>query len=213
MLARTRLRSALQSSIRRTVWTSSTLISSSPAALVDRLSSLSPPSSPASVVIYSLSKNIPASLIPDIQSKLPQGPSIGAITELLPSSATSHLAPSLELSEDQEAFSIALATYQPVGNARAIPFQTSLTGRPNISVGREIKQPSAEDDQVDAGFEAFLSGLKWGFGDNTNLKEGKTATIKELEGVQSVELVLVDGMELTPLPQTSRRQGTAFLHR
>lgn len=185
MLSRTRLSRSLQSSAsRRTVWTSSTFISSSPTALVERLACLSPPSSAAAITVYSLSKNIPASLISSIQSKLPPGPSIGAITELLPPSVTAHVAPSLELKADQEAFSIALATYQPTGNARAIPFQTSLTGRPNISVGREIKQPSAQDDQVDAGFEAFLNGKKWGFGDNTNLKEGKTAKIEELEGVE-----------------------------
>lgn len=130
-----------------------------------------------------MSKNIPADLFSTIQSTLPSTHSLGAITELLPASATSHLAPSLDLQPNEEAYSIAVASYHPTGASRVIPFQTSLTGRPNISLGREIKQ-SAGEDEVDAGFEAFLSGKKWGFGDNSNLKEGKRATIAELEGVE-----------------------------
>lgn len=182
MLARTRIGRRLQN-VRRTVWTCSTLISTSPAALVERLASSPLPASPPALTVYSISKNIPAALIPTIQSTLPSAPSLGAITELLPASATSHLAPSLDLQPNEEAYSIAVASYHPTGTARVIPFQSSLTGRPNISLGREIKQ-SAGEDEVDAGFEAFLSGKKWGFGDNSNLKEGKRATIQELDGVE-----------------------------
>lgn len=188
MLAYSRLSAKLQRSTtaaRRTVWTCSTLISNSPTALVERLASQPVPATTPAVTVYSISKNIPQSLISTIQSTLPAAPSLGAITELLPPSATSHLAPSLELAANQEAYSVAVASYTPTGAARAIPFQSSLTGRPNISLGRHhSEQSSAAKDEVDVGFEAFLSGKKWGFGDGAGLKGGKQAVIQELEGVE-----------------------------
>lgn len=173
----------------RKLWTSATYIASSPRALVDRLTSLhsgeESPDGPA-VTVYSMSKNIPASLHSKVFSAFAQSTSIGVVSELLPTSVTTLLAPALELSAEEEAYSVAVASYAPTGNSRAIAFQSSLTGRPNISLGREHKpdtRGSSTDSDIDAGLEAFLNGKRWGFGDNVNLQEGKTATIAELEGV------------------------------
>lgn len=191
MLSRFKHR-GINSSRARHLWTTSTYIATSAEALVDRLPSPSTASASAPAVnVYTVSKNIPTSLHERIYSTVAQSTSIGVVSEVLPSSALHHLAPSLQVGADLEPYSVAIASYTPTGNSRAIPFQSSLTGRPNISLGREHKPDprggtrahTQGQQDVDAGLEAFLSGKKWGFGDNVNLQEGRTATIAELEGV------------------------------
>lgn len=174
---------------KRAVWTSSTYIAASPQTLVDRLTSTKlakDGSETPAVTLYAMSKNIPSSMHSTVFSTFAQSTSIGVVSELLPTSTTSLLAPALDLTPGEEAYSIAVASYAPTGTSRAVAFQSSLTGRPNISLGREHKPDSrgpAAESEVDAGLEAFLRGKRWGFGDNVNLQEGKTATISELEGV------------------------------
>lgn len=178
------------STSRRTIWTTSTHLSSSPTSLLSHLQQLPAPSSPPSAILYALSKNVPYELLHSIQLSLtpsPSTPSLGVLSELLPSS----FAPSLSLGSNGEVYSVSIASYTPSGGERAIPFRSNLTGRANASVGREHKLDSSSsasssggEEGVDVGFEAFLSGKKWGFGDSMNLMEGKRAKIQELEGVR-----------------------------
>lgn len=168
----------------RTIWLTSTILSTSPTSLLSHLQSTPLPSSPTppSVLLYAISKNVPSSLISSIQATLSPTPSIGCLSEVPSPALSAFLAPSLPT---EESYSISLATFHPTSTSRAIPFLSTLFGRPNISVGREIKSGPREDtsgETIDGGFEAFLSGKKWGFGEGP--AEGRRGVITELQEVQ-----------------------------
>lgn len=168
----------------RSVWTTSTYISSSPIALVKQVESAHKDAD-SGVTLYTVSKNVPFSLHQTVYATFAKSSSIGAVSEVLPSSSAKLLAPALEQSRE-ELYSIAVASYKATGKARAIPFQSALQGRPNIALGREIKQQD-EGDLNEAGLQAFLSGKTWGFGEDVNVQNGQSTVLQELEGVPSVE--------------------------
>lgn len=195
-------------SSRRTIWHSSTFLSSSPSALLEHLQQQQATASPTppSASVYALSKNIPAELLDSIHLALSTStshcPSIGVLSDVLPS----HLA----LPNEQETFSIAFASYHPTSSTtKVVPFRSTLLGRPHISVGREVKQVDPSEEHHDVGFEAFLSGKKWGFGEGVNLSEGRRAVIDELKGVRcvtvdlAVKVKVADGSYIGP--KTSNR--------
>ncbi|GAA5942218.1 hypothetical protein JCM10213_003836 [Rhodosporidiobolus nylandii] len=167
---------------RRALWTTTTLISPSPAALLAHLESL-PPAAATSATLYALSKNTPQDLVPSFRRALAPPGSVavaGTLSELLPPSLISRLAPSLPPSE---AFSISLARYSPSGGERVVPWRSSLTGRPNIALGREIKpELHALSEGEEGAFEAFLRGEKWSFG---AVSVGATEPPKDaIEGIE-----------------------------
>jgi hypothetical protein len=188
-MLRTTRNSLQRHSQRRSLWHTATLISTSPSSLLAHLLS-TPPSSTPSVLLYAISKNVPSTLISDIQSSLNSNgrETIGCLSEVLSPSLVSHLAPSLSLPPASEAYSLSFATYHsPNPSSKAVTFLSKLSGRPNISVGREIgSRPAYETDLGGAGdesgFEGFLRGDQgWGFGDGN---QGKRGVIAELEGVR-----------------------------
>ena len=154
------------------------MLSTSPSALAAHFAALPPSKSTLSII--SISKNTPPPLVAQIRTALPS-PTIGCLSELLPPA----LAASLGLSATDEAYSIALASYEPDSpSAVAVPFYTTLQGRPNISLGREHKAgPRSEStgDSSDEGFQAFLAGEKWGFGEDS--RKGGAAPLPELAAV------------------------------
>ncbi|KAK4705019.1 hypothetical protein P7C70_g1187, partial [Phenoliferia sp. Uapishka_3] len=166
----------------RSVWRSSTALSTSPSALAAYFHATKPLQD-ANVTVLALSKNIPPPLVELIRAALStdSSPIIGCLSEILPTPAAAHLG----LDTPSEPYSVAVATYHPDSpNSRAIPFISSLQGRPNITLGREIKSGPRSDyagDSSDEGFEAFISGKKWGFGENT--RNGNAAEIQELKDV------------------------------
>lgn len=172
---------------RRTVWTHSTLLGSSPRALLDALQFQSAPRTAPSAQVYTISKNVPYPLIDLLQSALLAGgvPSIGALSELLPKSTIQALAPSLAHTDPDSVYTLAVSHWTPTGKGRAIPWRSSLVGRKGISVGREIASGPRADKRglgpSDDAFEAFMSGRKWGFGDQARGAEGE---IEELAGVR-----------------------------
>ncbi|GAA5838572.1 hypothetical protein JCM11251_003428 [Rhodosporidiobolus azoricus] len=176
-----RLTRAIRSQ-RRTIWHTSTLISTSPSSLLTHLSSKAPPPASAATV-YALSKNTPQDLVPSFRTAVAPANDAaiaGCLSEVLPHSVISSLAPSLPSSET---FSLSIASYVPSSpSERAIAFRSSLTGRPNVSVGREIK-PEMDEDGDDKGFEAFLRGEKWSFGDSAAREAKGGQGIEELKGV------------------------------
>ncbi|KAK4046136.1 hypothetical protein OIV83_006307 [Microbotryomycetes sp. JL201] len=99
----------------------------------------------------------------------------------MPSSVASIVAPAIE---GDERYSVSVATFTPTGTARAIAFQSSLQGRPNIALGREIKPEPDQGDLNEAGLQAFLSGKTWGFGEDTNVQTGNAVQLQELDGVE-----------------------------
>ncbi|GAA5896087.1 hypothetical protein JCM5296_006241 [Sporobolomyces johnsonii] len=165
----------------RSIWHCSTVVSPSPASIVSHLEQARPPTQPA-VTLFAISKNVPQDLVQPLRTALASSStSVGCLTEVLPPSALAALSPTLDASAEH--YSVSIARYLPSSpSERAIPFRSALTGRPNISLGREHK-PGQETDRVDAGFEAFLRGEKWGFGDGVNLHNGRRAEIEELQGV------------------------------
>ncbi|BGP20575.1 hypothetical protein JCM10213v2_008738 [Rhodosporidiobolus nylandii] len=133
--------------------------------------------------LYALSKNTPQDLVPSFRRALAPPGSVavaGTLSELLPPSLISRLAPSLPPSE---AFSISLARYSPSGGERVVPWRSSLTGRPNIALGREIKpELHALSEGEEGAFEAFLRGEKWSFG---AVSVGATEPPKDaIEGIE-----------------------------
>lgn len=175
----------------RTIWQNSTILSHSPESLLSSLDSLPLPALISPVLLFALSKNVPSELVSSIRSTLSKHAtsSIGCLSEVVPTALVADLAPEFVTWNDGEAYSLSLAIWDEsssagVGTARerVVPFLSSLSGRPNISVGREIKSGSRADshgENVDAGFEAFLRGEKWGFGEAT--REGKRAVLAELK--------------------------------
>lgn len=168
----------------RTLWSTVTLISTSPSSLLSHLKDQ--PTSPATTAtLFALSKNTPQDLVASFRSALTPSPAAavaGCLSEVLPPS----LLPSSASSG--EVFSLSLARWSPdTPSERAVLFRSSLTGRPNIALGREIK-PEADHDGAgsDAGFEAFLRGEKWGFGDQASGKKANGEGISELNGVKCV---------------------------
>ncbi|GAA5905975.1 hypothetical protein JCM6882_009086 [Rhodosporidiobolus microsporus] len=170
----------------RTLWHTSTLVSPSPSALLAHISS-NPPPAASTATVYALSKNTPQDLVPSFRAALApkdRDAAVGCLSEVLPPSLISSLAPSLP-SSSSETFSLTVASFVPSAGSseRAVAFRSSLTGRPNVSVGREIK-PEADEDGDDSGFEAFLRGEKWGFGDSKNARKGEASEgIEDLKGV------------------------------
>ncbi|GAA5923129.1 hypothetical protein JCM1841_000080 [Sporobolomyces salmonicolor] len=165
----------------RSLWQCSTVISPSPSSIVSHLEQARPPTPPA-LTLFAISKNVPQDLVQPLRTALASSsPAVGCLTEVLPPSAIAVLSPDLDASVEH--YSISIARYLPSSpSERGIPFRSALTGRPNISLGREHK-PEQETDGIDAGFEAFLRGEKWGFGDGVNLHNGRRAEIEELKGV------------------------------
>ncbi|GAA6062273.1 hypothetical protein JCM10212_000933 [Sporobolomyces blumeae] len=173
----------------RRYWTASTLTSRDPRSLIsDRPSHPRP-----AVTVYALSKHYPQDLLPQLLDSIPT-PSIGVLAELDPV----HHPPydvSPHSSTPAPPFSLSIAKFHPPPHVRAIPFKSTLTGRPNISLGREHKPAGSNSvqsqeslDVENEAFEAFLRGGKWAFGDNagplaSNANSSKQATIDELRDV------------------------------
>ncbi|KAM0789895.1 hypothetical protein ACM66B_006737 [Microbotryomycetes sp. NB124-2] len=184
------MKSALPTRIdkRRTVWTTTTFVSESAHRLIEQVQSSFKPD-PSSVTAYAVSKNVPFQLHSSLYSAFASTTSVGCVSEVMPSSVTKLVAPALD---NEEPFSVSIATFTPTGNNRAIAFQSSLQGRPNIALGREIKpQQSDEGDLNEAGLQAFLSGKTWGFGEDTNVQNGETVQLQELEGVEPEQVTQV----------------------
>lgn len=168
---------------RRTHWHCSTLISHSPSSLLSHIEALPRPAQD-SVTLFALSKNTPQELVGRVRGVLGKEgrTSLGTLAEVVPSSLLSRLAPSLP-SKD-EAFHLSLATYSPTPpSSRAIPFRSTLQGRPPVALGREIRPSENEDQGVNVGFEKFLRGEKWGFGES---ERGGEEGVDELRGVECV---------------------------
>ncbi|GAA6057323.1 hypothetical protein JCM3770_001090 [Rhodotorula araucariae] len=180
---RLRASTTLSLAPRRHLWRCSTLISSSPSSLLARLEEQPAPAD-GGVTLFALSKNTPQNLVQRIIAALPSpsSSSIGCLSEVLPPSALAHLAPAHDPAN--EAFSLAIARHEPsTPDERAVAFRSTLTGRPNIALGREIR-PELYDEGEDAGFEAFLRGESWGFGDRANAANGGAEGIVQLQGVE-----------------------------
>lgn len=145
--------------------------------------------------ILAISKNVPYPLVQRLTSILSDSNHnwIGLLTEPLPSTAN----------DPRPIYSIALTSSTPSSssidsNTTVIPFRSTLTGRENIAVGKEINSKSTRyndstvDQTVDNGFGAFLNGRKdWNFGQAavqaasaSNALPGFT----ELAGIESVVL-------------------------
>ncbi|KAM0751721.1 hypothetical protein T439DRAFT_324919 [Meredithblackwellia eburnea MCA 4105] len=171
----------------RYVWTASTALSFSPKALVQHLVN-KPTAKGGSITIFALSKNISPPLLQSIQTLLSQTAptTVGCLSEVIPSSIAEHLGLAHDPnSESGETYSVSVATFHPQDSStRVIPFFSSLQGRPNVSLGREIKSgPRFEggSESSDEGFEAFLSGRSWGFGDDARGKTGES--LAGLDGI------------------------------
>ncbi|GAA6015175.1 hypothetical protein JCM10207_003628 [Rhodosporidiobolus poonsookiae] len=179
-------------SSRRTVWTTSTLVSSSPSSLVSQLLKQSPVPPTATATVYALSKNTPQSLVPYVQAALPRE-AVGVLSEPLPAPLVSSTSSTPSPAAEDELFFLAVASFVPHSSTssstvHAIPFRSTLTGRPNISLGREHKlQP--DHNEGDAGFEAFLRGEKWEFG-QSKAEQGEADGLEELTlaGVRSEDV-------------------------
>ncbi|BGP03849.1 hypothetical protein NBRC10513v2_007590 [Rhodotorula toruloides] len=166
---------------RRTNWHCSTLISHSPSSLLSHIESLPTPARD-SVTLFALSKNTPQELVGRVREVLGREgrTTVGSLAEWVPASLLARLAPSLP--SKSEAFHLSLATFSPSSSSRIIPFRSTLQGRPPVALGREIRPSENEDDGVDVGFEKFLRGEKWGFGESEGAKEGENG-VRELRGV------------------------------
>ncbi|TNY17407.1 hypothetical protein DMC30DRAFT_120566 [Rhodotorula diobovata] len=176
----------------RTLWRCSTLISSSPTSLLSHLEEAQTADADSTLTAYALSKNTPQELVPRfvaaLSSSSSSSPSIGCLSEVVPPSTLARLAPSAPLKG--ELYTVAIARHRPsspTSSERAIPFRSTLTGRPNIALGREIK-PEMRHDGEDAGFEAFLRGEKWGFGERANEGRAVSEGIDELKHVDPADV-------------------------
>ncbi|GAA5927306.1 hypothetical protein JCM3775_002511 [Rhodotorula graminis] len=185
-----RAQRTLQAAPRRSLWRCSTLISPSPASLLAHVEAQDKASTPGQV-LYALSKNTPQELVPHFVAALQtssssssSSPSIGCLAEVLPPSTVARLAPRHDTVA--ELYSLSIARHHPSHDTeRAIPFRSTLTGRPNIALGREIRPELQHDAQDDAGFEAFLRGDKWAFGERANgARDAAGEGIEELSGVE-----------------------------
>ncbi|GAA5850115.1 hypothetical protein JCM8547_001017 [Rhodosporidiobolus lusitaniae] len=169
----------------RSLWRASTLVSSSPTSLLSHLETSPPPLS-FTACVYALSKNTPQDLVPSFRALLSRSdastPAVGCLSEVLPPFSF----PFPSSAAPCEGFSLALAYWEPTDSSepRPVVFRSTLTGRPNISVGREHRPEDVEQDNgEDAGFEAFLRGEKWGFGSPAT-KNSENEGLGELQGVE-----------------------------
>ncbi|GAA5888797.1 hypothetical protein JCM16303_003016 [Sporobolomyces ruberrimus] len=176
---------ARKATSRRSLWTTSTLTSTSPQSLIDSIPSSTSSQSP-SFTLYTLSKHFPQDLVKSLQSSL--GPSIGCLSEPTPSSSA--IPP----------FTLSLAHYTPsTPTEHLLPFSTSLTGRPNVSLGREHKPRAGgratemELEFENRQFEKFLKGDKnWAFGDQLEINDSTEKSSSSRGGVEIPELNDVD---------------------
>ncbi|KAI5476490.1 hypothetical protein MNV49_007669 [Pseudohyphozyma bogoriensis] len=189
----------------RSVWQATTLLSTSPSSLLAHLRA-NPPStpSPAALLVYSLSKNIPIELIDLVQADLATraSSSLGCLSEVLPSAVADRVAPTIAPAGNDEVYSIALSSFHPTSSSTAIPFRSTLTGRPNISLGREIKPDDGTSETDDSAFEAFLSGKQWGFGEGPS--EGKSMSIEALKDVPQEDVEQILGLVGSSTPFHSK---------
>lgn len=148
----------------RLYWTCRTLISSSPDQLLEscksslRLPSVSaadaPP--PPSVILFTLSKNLPPETLTAatryLRTQCDQA--VGCLSDPFGSSST------------DETFSASLAWWTPLADERCriLPFRSTIAARPAIALGREII-PSQDRTKDEAGLEHFAAGegksTKW----------------------------------------------------
>ena len=169
---------------RRSVWSCSTKLSNRAESLISPNSTGT--AAEKSVTMYAISKNVPQSIVEQLRAQLPPN-SFGCLAEILPHSLLDSATPL--------PYSLSVATYTPPAGSTttAIEFRSTLAGRPNVTVGREIKAgPRLEDfgadigvgETIDTGFEKFLKGEKWGFGEAPGM--GRRAQIPELSSVEYV---------------------------
>ncbi|GAA5957919.1 hypothetical protein JCM3765_006205 [Sporobolomyces pararoseus] len=170
----------------RSLWTSSTFSSTSPRSLID---SIPTPPQKSCLTLYTISKHFPQDLLPTLQSTISStSTSIGCLSEPFPFSSPSN--------DDSilPPFTLSISHYTPSTNTeRIIPFSTSLTGRPNISLGREHKPRAgglATQEELEfenRQFERFLKGDKnWAFGDQFNLRDTKELNEKGVAEIQEL---------------------------
>lgn len=192
-------------------WTCRTILAHHPASLLSSVSSLLPQLAPPSSVaaadgnnerqtsyIFAASKNLPFSVVESVHRLLSndgaaavQSSCIGVLSEPLPPTFLSNGSTSTASSP---VYSISIAAAASATNdRRIIPFRSTLTGRENIAVGREIQskdrrygKDGTKDRTVDRGFEAFLRGEQWNFGQVDAGGAGAAVTdgIQELAGIE-----------------------------
>lgn len=183
-------------------WTTKTWLARSPAALLQRLTTTQANTPAGQDYVFALSKNTPARVVDAVHSLLAPagaatqqhrssqaGGAVGALVEPFSSSLFPQLA--TVATEPHQLYSLALAASHPGPSStyRNVFYRSTLTGRENVAVGREIQSKSrrygdgSRDRTVDEGFETFLQGGKaWNFGQNSR-SPAKDAVIGELEGV------------------------------
>lgn len=175
----------------RSIWLSHTAISTDPTLAAQRQTLLSPPPhsslpSPAPAAtarLLCVSKNTPpstiAALLADAQAT--GVPTVGCVSELLPPATLDALGARQDGTEHADRYVVSVSSFYPVASSRgrAVVWRTGITGRAAVSVGREIPSGPRKDergmDVSDAGFEAFMSGRKWGFGDQQVARAGGEA--------------------------------------
>ncbi|GAA5982113.1 hypothetical protein JCM5350_003460 [Sporobolomyces pararoseus] len=174
----------------RSLWTSSTFSSTSPRSLID---SIPTPPERSSLTLYAISKHFPQDLLPTLQSTISSSSSstsIGCLSEPIPSPS-----PSSSSSPDEvPPFTVSISHYTPsTQTEKIIPFSTSLTGRPNISLGREHKPRAGglatreELEFENRQFERFLNGDKnWAFGDQFSSGDAKSLNEKGVAEIQEL---------------------------
>jgi hypothetical protein len=184
-------------------WKCNTLLSNkTPTHLLSSLSSLLTPISAESEdqsehYIFAVSKNTPNSVVEAVHkllsSRSPSTSCIGVLSEPLPAYILpkAYTSPTSSATSDS-IYSIALASLTTSNNStsKIIPFRSTLTGRENVAVGKEIQSKDRRyndgtvDKTVDTGFEAFLSGKAWNFGQATATSIKTIQGIDQLDGIQ-----------------------------
>ncbi|GAA5938008.1 uncharacterized protein JCM15063_005437 [Sporobolomyces koalae] len=179
----------------RSIWTTTTRTCSDPEAL---LGSIAPPAAASSTssaptfTLYTVSKHFPQALLPKLQAKIAQvSPSIGTLSEPNPHSTRA------AASSDVPPFTLSLAHWTRSSPTESIvPFSTSLTGRPNVSLGREHKPRAggrATEEELEfenRQFEKFLNGDKnWAFGDQAGIDSNASNASASPTGIDELKHV------------------------
>lgn len=181
-------------------WKCHTLLSNkSPVHLLSALSSLlqaqpAQSSDASKHYIFAVSKNTPNSVVERVHTLLSSRSSAGSCIGVLSEPLPSYILPqsytiSSSTSSSDSIYSVALASISTdsKSSSKIIPFRSTLTGRENVAVGKEIQSKDRRyndgtvDKTVDTGFEAFLSGKAWNFGQSSG------GNMNALQGIDALE--------------------------